>query len=304
MYGQARSSQIKNLVQKDIEWTYLVRIARAHGVMPLLYRTLNSTCSDAVPKETLEELREHFYANAGRNLFLAKELLKLVHLFEAHEISAIPYKGPALAASVYGNLALREFGDLDILVHERDYQRAQHLLIDQGFRLTNEFDWESTFVDGSGRVAVDLHKEYRRSRDFPSPLVSSTCQDVFSRQCSLAQMYPILSPEDTLLMLSIQITKDPGRRYFQLAKICDIAELLRVYPHLDLAQVLKQAKRLGGERMILFSLGLTNNLLGTALPQEIVCEMKFHPSIDELVEHAQQQLFHRSDRTVHRSADS
>ena len=62
--------------------------------MPLLYRTLNSTCRDAVPKPTLEELREHFYANAGRNLFLAKELIKVLHLFDAQEISAIPYKGP------------------------------------------------------------------------------------------------------------------------------------------------------------------------------------------------------------------
>ena len=93
---------------------------------------------------TLEELREHFYANAGRNLFLAKELIKLLHLFSAHEISAIPYKGPVLAVSVYGNLAFREFGDLDILVRERDYQTAQHLLSAQGYRLMKEFDWEST----------------------------------------------------------------------------------------------------------------------------------------------------------------
>ena len=77
-----RANRIKTLVSKDIDWAYLVRTAREHGVMPLLYRSLNSVCSDAVPKPTLEELREHFYANAGRNLFLAKELIKLLHLFE------------------------------------------------------------------------------------------------------------------------------------------------------------------------------------------------------------------------------
>ena len=77
-----RASRIKTLISKDIEWAYLLRMARGHGVMPLLYRSLNSVCSDGVPKLTLEELREHFYANAGRNLFLAKELIKLLHLFE------------------------------------------------------------------------------------------------------------------------------------------------------------------------------------------------------------------------------
>src|SRR5262245_8846203 len=296
MYLEAReANQIKSLVSKNIEWTYLVRIARTHAVMPLLYRTLNSICSDTVPKETLEELREHFYANAGRNLFLTKELLKLLHRFEVEGLPAIPYKGPVLAASVYGNLALRDFGDLDILVHERNYERAQQLLMGQGFRLVKEFDWESTLIDGSGRVAVDLHKRLT-PREFPSPLNFEYLSGSLQRIILVGTEVPNLAPEDILLMLAIQITKDIGTSYFQLAKICDIAELLRAYPRLDLVQAVKQAKRLGGERMLLFSLGLTNNLVGAALSQEVVCKMRCYPSLDGLVEYARQQFFYASDR--------
>ena len=292
-----RASRIKNLVSKDIEWAYLVRMARGHGVMPLLYRTLNSIGSDGVPKLTLEELREHFYANAGRNLFLAKELLKVVRFFEAHGIPSIPYKGPVLAASVYGNLAFREFGDLDVLVREREYQRAQALLLAQGYGLTKEFDCESTFVHGSGMFAVDLHRAMT-VREFSSPLDFEYLSGRLQRISLTGTVVPNLCPEDTVLMLAIQITKDSGSRYFLLAKICDMAELLHVYPHLDLAEVLRQARRLGGERMLLYSLCLANNLLGTVLPQEIVCEMQFHPAIDGLVEYARRQLFDGGDRTV------
>jgi hypothetical protein len=291
------ASRIKSLISKDIEWTYLVRIARTHAVMPLLYRTLNSTCSDTVPKETLEELREHFYANAGRNLFLAKELLKLLQLFEAGKISAIPYKGPTLAACVYGNLALREFGDLDILVHERNYERAQHLLIDQRYQLTKQFDCESTLVHDSGTFAVDLHKGMT-AREFPCPLNFEYLSGRLQRIVLAGTEVSNLSPEDTLLMLAIQITKDAGSRYLQLAKICDIAELLRACPRLDLVQALKRAKRLGGKRMLLFSLRLTNNLLGTVLPKEIVYETRFHPALDGLVKYTRRQLFNEDDRTV------
>jgi len=53
------------------------------------------------------------------NFFLTKELLELLTLFEAHCIPASPYKGPALAIMAYGNLALRQFSDLNILVHKR-----------------------------------------------------------------------------------------------------------------------------------------------------------------------------------------
>jgi hypothetical protein len=90
-----------------------------------LYQSLNTTCPEAVPKANLAQLRNYFHANAQRNLFLTQELLKLLTLFKTNGISAIPYKGPVLAVAVYGNLALRQFGDLDILVHKRDVLRAK-----------------------------------------------------------------------------------------------------------------------------------------------------------------------------------
>ena len=265
--------------------------------MPLLYRTLNSTCSDAVPKEILQELREHFYANAGRNLFLTKELIKILELFDAHGIPSIPYKGPVLAASVYGNLAFREFGDLDILVNEWNYLAAQQLLMDRGYSLAKQFEHESTLVDPAGRIAVDLHKGMT-TREFSCPLNFAYLAGRLQRITIGDSEIPTLSPADTLLMLAIQITKDAGSYYFQLAKICDVAELLRAHPQIDLAHVLLQARRLGGELMLLYSLRLANNLLDAVLPSEVVRQMSFHPAIDGLVEYAQRQLFDDGDRTI------
>jgi len=36
-------------------------------------------------------------------------LLKLLDLFENHGIPAVPFKGPVLASSIYGDLSLRQF---------------------------------------------------------------------------------------------------------------------------------------------------------------------------------------------------
>src|SRR5262249_4765077 len=146
-----------------------IRTALHHGVMPLVYRSLDTACPDAVPKTVMDQLRDHFNANALNNFLLTEELLELLNLFESQRVRAIPYKGPALATSVYGNLLLRQFVDLDILVRERDYLRTQHLLISQGFRLTIEHEWEAEFTDKKGRVAVDLHKRMR-SQEFHAPL--------------------------------------------------------------------------------------------------------------------------------------
>ena len=286
-----RANWIKSRLLQDIEWPYLLRIAHAHGVTPLVYRTLNSTCPDAVPTPILKELRDYFYANAGRNLLLARELLNIVDLLNAHGIPSIPYKGPALAASVYGNLALREFGDLDILVQVRDYETAQHLLISQGFRRTVEHEWEVEFVDGSGRVAVDLHKRIA-SRNVPSPLSFNYLSKRLEPVNLAGTIVATLCPEDALIMLSIQVTKDKN---LQLAKICDIAELLHVHQHLNSARTLKQAKRLGAQWMLLYGVRLTSDLLGTVLPQELACDMSFHPSVNGLIAHARRQMFHRDE---------
>lgn len=300
----ARAERIKRLLRTDLDWEYLLQTAGRHGVTPLLSQSLHAIFADEVPQKILVQLRHQSQANAARNLFLTDELLKLLTLLESHGIPALPYKGPALTATIYGNLAFRDFADLDVLVYEHDYERAQHLLSTSGYRLMKGFENESTYVDRSGRVAVDLHKRMT-SREFPSPLQFEHLWERRRQTVLLGRRMLTLSPEDTLLMLAIQISKDAGSRYLQLVKICDVAALLRAFPTLNLNQALHHARRGGGERMVLLSLSLAHDLLGTPLPQEIVARVRTEPVIDQLVELTCQQLFDDRDpsATDRRSID-
>jgi hypothetical protein len=83
--------QIRTLLREDLDWQYLMQAAHAQGVAPLLYRSLQANCLEAVPQTFLSQLRRHFHANALHNLFLASELLKISRLFEAHGIPVIPF---------------------------------------------------------------------------------------------------------------------------------------------------------------------------------------------------------------------
>ncbi|MFO0698136.1 MAG: nucleotidyltransferase family protein [Nitrospira sp.] len=286
----ARTEKVRGLLRTDLDWAYILQTAGRHGVTPLLSRSLQTISPNDVPQAILEQLQHHSRANAAHNLFLTNELLKILKLLEAHVIPALPYKGPLLTASIYGNLALRDFADLDILVHEQNYQQAQRLLSTHGYQPLNAFEQESTFLDGSGRVTVDLHKRMT-SREFPSPLQFEQIWKRRQQTTILSTKVPTLSPEDTLLMLAIQMTKDAGTPYLQLARICDIAQLLRTYPDLDLIRILRQSKELGGERMVLFSLCLANHLLDTPLLQEVSDKVRAQPTIDQLAELTCQQLF-------------
>ncbi|MFX0202085.1 MAG: nucleotidyltransferase family protein, partial [Candidatus Hodarchaeota archaeon] len=127
------AERIKELCQNNMDWDYLLRLADRHGLMPLLFHRLNSICPEAVPGSILSRLKNHFNANLGYNRFLTGELLKLLSLFENHGILAVPFKGPVLASSVYGDLSLREFSDLDILIHKGDFMNVKNLLLSEGY---------------------------------------------------------------------------------------------------------------------------------------------------------------------------
>src|SRR5262245_60311648 len=122
------------LLREDLDWAYLLGVALAHGVAPLLYWHLNAICPGAVPAASLDPLRDLFSRNLGHNLFQTGELLRLLDCFAAHGVRAIPFKGPALAAALYGNLGFRRFDDLDILVGRQDVLGVKDLLEARGYR--------------------------------------------------------------------------------------------------------------------------------------------------------------------------
>ena len=112
---------------------------------------------------------------------LAGEMIELVDLFEHEGVSAIPYKGPALASLIYGNFALRPSEDLDFVLRQRDIPQAFEVLRSAGYKA--ELDpkiardaqclergniGQYCFYSRSGQL-VELHTE-KTLRYFPVPL--------------------------------------------------------------------------------------------------------------------------------------
>src|SRR5438876_1110475 len=114
------AERFRTLCRQDLDWDYILRLTEAHGMIPLVYRYMRALAAEAAPKAVIDQLRQRYHANALRNLSLAGEMIQLLELFQTHGITAIPFKGPTLAALAYGDLALRQFNDLDFLVNSRD----------------------------------------------------------------------------------------------------------------------------------------------------------------------------------------
>lgn len=259
--------------------------------MPLLYLNLSRVCPDFIPTQHLQTLRNYYEKNARRNLFLTLELIKLIRLLETEKIFAIPYKGPAIAFLAYGNICLRQFSDLDILVSPCDYLKTRYFLLQQGYRLAADYSWECSLINDSHGVCVDLHKGFTPER-FSVHLDFESIKNRLIKLPVGSEIINTPCPEIMLIILCIQLAKDGcGSNPFRLSKICDISELVRTHHNMDWKQVFKEASRLGCQRIMLVGLSAANKLLGIQLP-ELPLKLLANSNLSDLTNHINNKLIY------------
>jgi hypothetical protein len=183
------------------------------------------------------------------------------------------------------------------MVHRHDVPKAKEVLTPLGYRpqhqLTRareaallESRCEYAFTREDGECAVELRWEITEHFSFP---LDAECLWERLEEIPLGgDVVPTLSPEDTLLILCAHGSKHLWER---LGWVCDVAELIRVRQDMRWERVMAQAGALGGERMLLLGLFLTNDLLGAALPKEILRRVKADPAVKVLAGRIYELLF-------------
>jgi len=291
-------ARLRSLALLPLDWEVILKEAAWHRLLPLLYRHLRLVCPDAVPAPILDQLQTRCHALTHRNLLLSSELLRLWDLFTTHQIPAAPYKGPLLAQQVYGDLALRPFNDLDILVHREDVPRVKEVLLGQGYlpqyKLTAgqetilfQANCEYNFYHPERLVIVEVHWEIVPPY-FGVPLNLSGFQKRLETHPFGGRRVASLAPEDLLLALCLHGVK---HFWLYLGMICDVAELLRRYPDLDWERTLEQARRLRSLRALLLGLFLASDLLDAPLAPQVSQALQADAQVRVLAEDVRRWLF-------------
>jgi hypothetical protein len=298
--GPRAAEKIRSLIGRGLDWSYVIDVSHRHGVSVLLYRNLTTLGRNGAPEWVIQQLQDNFLRNLARNLRLEAELATLLDRFHKDGIPAIPYKGPALARSAYGDLALRVFGDLDVLVRKQDIEKAVALMISLGYQPQFLFDSRQmaahvrTFYElpfkSAGKAPVEMHWEiYADHFVFPiAPL--SVWKDKTEDRWEPG--HQSISPEKLLLILCVHGTQHYWER---LGWICDIAELLRRSGDIDWSGLSRIAAETGGLRMLFLGLSLAHELLDAPIPNEILHHIGKDRVVGGLVKLIRHRLFKGSD---------
>lgn len=299
----ASNEQIRLALKRSISWDYVVAESERQGLLPLIAWHLRTAFTDVVPAPALAALKTRFDANAAATLRLTDELVWILEKLRANRIDALPYKGPALAMQAYGNIALRQSGDLDIFVRAKDVESAASLLIKHGYQRVRptparqeallRWGHHDLFANSSG-TCVELHWRTAKSI-FSFGLDHDQLWDRTDPVHLAGDDVPAIGREDLLLMLAIHGSTHSWRR---LEWIVSYAELARQTPEEDWSRILHRARELSCTRIVLVILLLASMVLGLRLPEIVQREAVADPAARTIALKLRSRIFSASDRML------
>lgn|GEM_PF-6171319 len=121
-------------ILEGLDWARVQKIAVCQGVLPLVFKWVKEHAADRIPER-------EFLAMSGTNSLyrqrserLSHTLVDLSALFSAKGIEHIAFKGPVLSQQAYGDFAMRQYFDLDLMIGFKDFSSVYDALRQQGFR--------------------------------------------------------------------------------------------------------------------------------------------------------------------------
>jgi hypothetical protein len=268
------AARATRLLADGIDWSAFLAGVERHYVAPLVHRNLKSMPDAAIPARGLQTLRVRSKLTAFKSEMFAAELIRLARLFEARGVRSLNYKGAVTAHELYGSVTLRNFNDLDFLVHRDDLRTVIEILEARGYTNSEQFTHAQfdhyvrqfkEFVFTRGEIYLEPHwslagRRFRFDADF---------EGFWKRSRMLAfqdSQLRVMSPEDSLLVLCLVGAKG---RWKRLQMVTDVAACVGRFPHLDWACVEALAAATGTVRILHLGLLLAAELAGLRLPAEI-----------------------------------
>jgi Uncharacterised nucleotidyltransferase len=264
---------VRNLVpQTDtLDWELVGHLALAHGVAPLLHQAWKGAAG-SIPLALLARLEQVRQQTLRYGVVGMWQRDDVVETLQRAGVPCLVLKGAALARYWYGDLSLRSFSDIDLLLALDDIDRGRQALLAAGYEAVPGGPGPHHDVPlrhASLPCAVELHHHltgipFRYDLSFEELNARSMAVTMEGSQVRT------LGPEDTLLHLCMHmmshVVMDQGWR---LRHVCDIQRHVLTNA-VDWGVFLERTTALGVRRACGGILGVTSALTGLDLPSNAV----------------------------------
>lgn len=285
-----RTSRAVDQARFGINWERFYLLARRHRLTALICKSMGEL-GIQLPKEVWSKFEEDRKSLAIEAISFTAELLRIQDHFLASGLEIAILKGPVLGASLYGDLGLRPFGDLDVFVRVEEVLAAKEQLVELGYRPDPPMSVrrERSFIEGQSayefyhdergyKIEVHTalaHRRYRYRHDPDAIWARVTDTTIGHRQVKM------LGAEDLLVFLCMHGAKHV---WWQLVWVSDVAQLVKTHPELRWEQIVAKSKNADCLRMVLLGLLLVHRWLDVDLPEHILAHIERDRQLGKLVQ--------------------
>ena len=273
------------------------RLAKTHGMVPLFSDFVLAHPAWNWPPDIRDEAKKMSDFALFRNVQLLAMLGKIQKALEGRGIPWISMKGPVFTEQYAGSPTLRLSGDLDVLVHPQDAMRVDSVFREMGITCRNPIRphtrWlgiqqhEHSYYSSAPRFLIELHWS-----------LASECYEIVSSDMAFrrarrakvdAGLFPVLSPEDTLLFAAMHSL---GHRWSHFYHVKNLDWILhetllgrtgqKNARTLDWDYILYAAAKTRKTRSLLLGLSLAHEELGAKLPDSILHQIESDSTLPTL----------------------
>jgi hypothetical protein len=265
--------RVRDCAAGNLDWEKVVSAAEYHGLTPLLLKNL--AASDVrIPEQQLKQLEQNNGRAIRQNLFLTSELLRVVSSLSEAGVEAVPLKGAVLATRIYGDIALRPFSDIDLLIRREQISAAETIVAKLGYRAeitvpaAHRDQWLKQQCELTFRRAELSRLELHWDISHPHFALDTGVERFWTRlrttRIGDARLND-LADQDLLFTLIVHGTRHAWSRLMWLV---DVAQMLRTSPKIDWQLFFRDAEERGAARMVTTALVLVRELFGVSVAND------------------------------------
>lgn len=280
-------------LRTPFNWDYLFATAQAHGLLPLLHKHLISA-----PTHFIARLKRESVANTQTVLHLIGKQLRLYKLFAEHKIPLALFKGPLLSQMAYGEIGLRQAGDIDVLINRRHFAAARLLLESLGYQMTPSLTrpqleshlnshCEIQFMRDDWFTVVDLHWDLA-PRSFVFKLNGDEVMSRLQPLTLAGTEVKTFAAEDLILYQAMHGAKHLWRR---LEWITSLAESIRATPSLNWDLLVDRANKARATRITALGLRLVQAFSNVNVPAHVFATTDAEHAMQRMAEEIKQNIF-------------
>jgi|Deesub1362A_J573_1020465.scaffolds.fasta_scaffold00985_5 hypothetical protein len=282
--------EVEGILDKSISWEDFLKASLKHNLAPLIYCNLKKLeLCEALPSYTIDVLKGAYFSSVARNILFYKELYQIIQILESKKIDVVVLKGAALARDIYKNVALRPFGDVDLLIKADRVEEACQCLEDLGYKknFNREFNvlfgYDFPFIKffAHQSLPVELHWNVINLdlTTFSFDVDEIWREGKVEIRMNGTKMY-VMKPEYCLVHLAIHLSS-VKHHFEKLIWLNDISALCYRYKKdFDWNLVVDIASRFQAKTCTYISLLLANNLFSATVPLQTLERLRPPSLID------------------------